>query len=708
MKTYAHGFPQIGENHEFRHAVEGFLSSRSSQALSAALLSIDARRSEAYGRHVDSYASGEVTRFDSVLDAAILCGLYDVPDDASYYSLCVGASRLTRKPWFTTNRSYLVPDFGKKKAADLRLVPPKTHGSDGTPGSGGDPAAVLGPFTLLRLAKGIDHKNFGDYLHALALIYRDLLSANGALWVHEPGFALEVTQEQISRAAHCYETISAAGGDVTLFTYYDDVDFLSDLMAFPVAAIGLDFVGGDSNLTEIIERGFPSDKTLLAGLVDGRSIWRTPVDEAVDTLAALKGAGVRKLMVGNGAPLYHLPLTTAGEDFDIELDESVAFATERLLEIATIAEYFDQGTKWTPRAWFTFHHDEAVRSEVARLREEYRSGQQAEDAQSRSGLSSGVKHASHTTSVLPIIAPPDAVKLAHADERGAPADGTGGDAQGPATGGIIPLVGTDDPTDLVERAVAGLRGVVTTKHGYLITHGIAEYRPPIIVGDIARRSSLSYATSGDAAASGDKRRAVAIVPGPMTITGWSYVRTDVDPIDFAYQAALALRDEVREIEKLGFGNLLVEEPGLGGMAPAKRREWFDYYSASTRLVGLVGDAAGPNMLVHLGLRPGAAAEAGRHMGELEVDGIVVGMGDELELVTRRILRAGHRGVLILQADETTKPEFLHDAIAHLCEAADVGRIWLMIGCTATSAETACASDLVDRLRPAIERFSNQS
>ena len=342
MKTYAYGFPRLGENREYKKLIEAYWRGDiSAGGLHEGIDKLEDARLTVYGKYVDKYPVGEMTLYDNTLDTALMLGLYKCEGLKEYYDLCNGKNALELTKWFNTNYHYLVPEFAPSSVA------PKFRMSWNKPGQAlekykrGIPY-LIGPFTFLKLSKGIVQERFGEYLLALADIYGELIKDFDEVHIEEPAFVMELAREEVDLIGEVYRRIGVQGCAINLFTYYESVDFIEDLYHLPVKAIGLDFVNGKENLARIKEYGFPEDKTLIAGIVNGRNVWRADIKNSLETLNELS-CYADDVVISNAAPLYHLPITTRDKVMDERLLSRLSFAEERLHELEVIARAYEGG-----------------------------------------------------------------------------------------------------------------------------------------------------------------------------------------------------------------------------------------------------------------------------------------------------------------------------------------------------------------------------
>ncbi len=587
METYAYGFPRIGKNREYKKLIEGYWKGEfSPKDLREGIARIEKDIINTYKDRVNHYPTHEITLYDNMLDMATMIGLYTPEDFEEYYNLCRGEKALELTKWFNTNYHYLVPDFSgddiRLKKNGYKALLKKHLAPEETP-------YFIGPFTLLKLSKGITKTQFEKRLEETTSIYREIIAQFDSVHIDEPALVMELKEQEINLIEKTYNTIKKNNTSrIYLFTYYDSVDYLERLVNLPVEAIGLDFVSNDENLKEIERIGFPDDKVLIAGVVNGRNVWKTDIKTAINTLNTLS-KHVKNLWISNAGPLYHLPVTLEGESLGKELTEKLAFATEKLTELREIAtafsnqnpneilqtttekkpekkkrEYFSSvRSSVTNSSSFSYEERREIQKsifnlplfpsttigsfpqtpEVRKKRKEFKTGKISKDEYAKF-VKGKIK---------------ELIKLQE------------------EIGLDVLVHGEFERSDMVEFFAEKLDGITTTKSGWIISYGTRCYRPPIIYSDISRPKAMTLNEITYAQSLTDKP-VKGMLTGPITILAWSYVREDISEARVAYQIASALREEIEELEKAGIRIVQIDEPAFREKAPIKRRNWEEYFS----------------------------------------------------------------------------------------------------------------------------------
>jgi 5-methyltetrahydropteroyltriglutamate--homocysteine methyltransferase len=593
MRTYAYGFPRIGRNREYKKAIEGLWKRKIGEIdVTAALSGIQRDNESVYAGKVDVFPEGEMSFYDPMLDTAILCGIHDPKNLAEYYELCRGAGALEMTKWFNTNYHYLVTDLSAGKASSFRANidnPNLFFKKRNYP-------SFIGPFTFLKLSKGIDGKRFADMFLSLAGVYKEIIGGYEKVQIDEPAFVMDLEGPEVELIKEGYRVLAGSNSRITLMTYYDCVDFMEELLSLPVSAIGLDFVRGAAGYEYILKEGFPSDKTLIAGLVDGRNVWKNGILISVERLKMLSGK-TKDLMVSNAAPLYHLPISVSAEtDLDDKLKSRLSFAEEKLVEINLISECFEGKSAVPERVSVSgYGRDDSVRKRTRALKESDFI-KKTPLGKRRKAQDDGLNLPLFPTTTIGSFPQTAEVR----DKRAAYLKG---EITAPAYkefihGEIEKLIrlqedlgldvlvhGEFERTDMVEFFAQKLSGVATTRKGWVISYGTRAYRPPVIFGDVSRAAPMTLEEIEYAQAITTKP-VKGMLTGAVTIISWSYCREDIPESETAYQISLALKDEIIDYEKAGIKIVQVDEPAFREKAPIKKRGWDEYFDWAVRSFNL--------------------------------------------------------------------------------------------------------------------------
>ncbi|MFY1594751.1 5-methyltetrahydropteroyltriglutamate--homocysteine S-methyltransferase [Micromonospora sp. WMMD737] len=592
------GYPRIGANRELKKAVEaywaGALDAAGLEAVAAGL------RAEVWrtlrDARLDAIPSNTFSYYDHVLDTAVAVGA--IPQRFArlglgaldtYFAMARGvdaepALELTK--WFDTNYHYLVPEinadtaFAANPAKALReYAEARELGITTRP-------VLVGPATFLLLAKGDDpFARLDDLVETYAAILTALAEA-GVPWVQldEPAYVADRTPAEVDGLRHAYRRLGELPNRPRIFvaSYFGDLaDALPALLDTPVEAIGVDLVAGPENLNRLAAAGPLRGKTIVAGLVDGRNIWRTDLRAAVTTGVTVTGLA-DLVSVSTSCSLLHVPVDLAAETrLDPQLSERLAFARQKVDEVVLLGRALRDGTTTLtaplPSAPPSWRRDD-IRGRLAALRPGDRQRGDYADRADRQQQRLGLPELPTTT--IGSFPQTPALRTARAAHRAGTLDDAGYTARMRAEVehvirlqeelGLDVLVhGEPERNDMVQYFGEQLDGFAATDHGWVQSYGSRCVRPPVIYGDVARKTPMTVTWSTYAQSLTDKP-VKGMLTGPVTILAWSFVRDDQPLADTADQVALALRDECRDLEAAGIRVIQVDEPALRETLPLRR------------------------------------------------------------------------------------------------------------------------------------------
>ena len=538
VNTYAYGFPRIGKNREFKKIVEMFWKDKIDEhGLITGLDAIGGQREQSYMENVDAYPSDETTLYDKMLDTACMVGLYSPNNAKEYYDLCRGKNCLEMTKWFNTNYHYLVPDFSSWDRPQFRVQGELTECNN---------PYLIGPYTFLKLSKGIPEDKFEEFALYLAETYREIINRYDTVHIDEPAFVMD--DVDVSLVTEMYQIMNLyKKTSINVFTYYDDVDWLRELFMLDVNGIGLDFVNGKNNLRDVLSMGktLTNDKTLFAGFVDGINVWKTDIRHAVVNLSYLEK--ITDVVVTNAGPLYHLPVQLDGEKGLPEyLYGSLSFATEKLYELRDIQDKNTEGYTKHSGQW-----NNMVEQRVGDLRDE--DFVKSLDVVERRKLQDEILNLPElpTTTIGSFPQTKEVrVNRLHRkkgkislEEYNGKVDNFVKDAiEFQEDLGFDVLVhGESERSDMVEHFCQRLDGMQSTDNGWIISYGTRVYRPSIIHGDVRRPEPMTIREIEYAQTLTDKP-VKGMLTGAVTIMAWDFVRKDIPIEKVAYQIGLALQD----------------------------------------------------------------------------------------------------------------------------------------------------------------------
>ncbi|TFI21962.1 5-methyltetrahydropteroyltriglutamate--homocysteine S-methyltransferase [Streptomyces sp. 4R-3d] len=644
-RATVYGYPRQGRNRELKKAVEGYwkgsVDTAALRETAAGLRRTNWRQLADAGIH--EVPSGDFSYYDHVLDTSVMVGAVperhraavEADETQGYFAMARGTqdvAPLEMTKWFDTNYHYLVPELGPDTvftADSTKQVGELTEalalGLTARP-------VLLGPVTYLLLAKpapgvAADFEPL-TLLDRLLPVYAEILAdlrAAGADWVQldEPALVQDRTPAELTAVARAYGELGAAADRPKLLvaSYFGRLgDALPVLAKAPVDGLALDFTeSGAANLENLATVGGLPGKRLVAGVVDGRNIWINDFEKSLATLGTLLGlAG--QVDVSASCSLLHVPLdATAEGDIDPEIVRWFAFARQKSAEIATLARALTEGTAaitaelaanraaLASRAGSALTRDPAVRARAAAVT----------DADGRRSQPYAVRTAAQRAHLrLPLLPTttigsfPQTTELrtARADLRKGRIDTAGYEERireeirevvtfQEKTGIDVLVHGEPERNDMVQYFAEQLTGYVATRHGWVQSYGTRYVRPPVLVGDISRPEPMTVRWTSYAQSLTD-RPVKGMLTGPVTMLAWSFVRDDQPLGDTARQVALALRDEVGDLEAAGTSVIQVDEPALRETLPLRAADHAGYLAWATESFRLTTAGVRPETQIH--------------------------------------------------------------------------------------------------------------
>ncbi len=624
--TQTLGYPRIGTDRELKKALEAHWKGKvAADELLEAFRTVQQQSAEAQlAAEIDRIGVGDSTLYDHVLDWTIRLGF--IPDRFEsfegldlYFAMARGAAGLPAlelTKWYDTNYHYLVPEIegGTHASANFEDFIELISFAKNILGERAVPI-VLGPVTYLSLAHLA--RPFGDVLDELVPLYVHLLSQLAELGVaevqlHEPRLVLDDAAELEPYYRNTYQELAKVGLPINLVTYFDDLgETYSWVVDLPMATITLDFTRGD-NLGLIEQHGWPKEKTLGAGIIDGRNIWSVQPATVHETLKHLGTQG--DIRVSASSSLQFVPYRASREEHLPEpLKGVLAFAEEKLTEIALIGrvangESAASDIESSERAWSdyrTFAEGEPeVREQIERLKADSYE-RQSTYADRRSKQIVLPRFPITTIGSFPQTI--EVRRLRGRYKRGvisqeqyeAGVDSWIGYTIGTQEGmGLDVLVhGEFERSDMVEFFAEKMKGFAFTNYGWVQSYGNRYVRPPIIWGDVRRTGPMTV-REFKVAQSFTEKPVKGMLTGPVTILNWSYTRADVPHREVALQLALALREEISDLEAAGARVIQVDEPALREGLPLKQARWDEYLDWAVESFRLATGGARDETQVH--------------------------------------------------------------------------------------------------------------
>jgi 5-methyltetrahydropteroyltriglutamate--homocysteine methyltransferase len=645
------GYPRIGAHRELKRAVEGYwkgdLTKDELRDSAQALRESHWATQQELG--LDVVPSNDFSYYDQVLDACAMVGA--VPerfpwdgtevDLDTYFAMArglqekdlegeeSGVQAMEMTKWFDTNYHYIVPEFSHDTTFSLSSTKvideyeeAKAQGVDTRP-------VVIGPVSFLLLGKTqADDLDALDLLDDLLPVYAEVLQELAdagceAVQLDEPNLVLDLSDAERAALDQAYETLAdAADIELHVATYFGGLeDNLPTALDLPIDVLHLDLTRGEEQLDEALDHGVPDDLALSLGVIDGRNVWRADLDALLGTVeTAIDALGTDRVLVGPSCSLLHVPVDLDTEPgLSDEMKTWFAFATQKIEEIVALAERAD-GHEEATEALFEKSH----RAHAARAESDWINDAAVQDRVAGIDASMTERDSPHSsrsplqrealdlptlpTTTIGSFPQTDDMRRMRAQYK---KDEISKDeyedfieeqiadtiAAQEEIGLDVLVHGEPERGDMVEHFGRQLDGFLFTENGWVQSYGTRCVRPPIIAGDVSRPEPmttrwLSYANDQtDTPVKG-------MLTGPVTMLQWSFVRDDQSRAETCRQIALAIRDEVLDLEDVGIQAIQIDEPAFREGLPLREHQWDDYLDWAVECFRLASSGVRDETQIH--------------------------------------------------------------------------------------------------------------
>lgn len=619
MKTSVIGFPRIGTLRQLKFAEEKYfrkeITADELEAIAKELRKTHWNMQKEAG--IDYITSNDFSYYDIVLDTAVLFNIIPqryssltLSESDTYYAMARGyqgesgdVKALAMKKWFNTNYHYIVPEV--EDDTDIRLTGNKLFDEYKEAKELGieTKSVITGAYTLLKLCRFTGEKQISDYVEAVIKAYSDLLDkcsecGIGYIQFDEPSLVQDMDNEDIELFKTLYTQIlsSKKNCKVLLQTYFGDVrDIYIELIKMDFDGIGLDFIEGRQTAALVEEYGFPQEKTLFAGLINGKNIWKNNYARTLSVLDTLKAKNI-DVVLSTSCSLLHVPYTLENETkLSPDIAAHFAFANEKLEEAAQLKKLADCDDYKNDEAFvknqklFNEKRDcdnNEVKKRLSNITEnDYVRLPKRTVRQKLQKEALGIVKFPTTT----IGSFPQTKDVKH--NRSAYRKGEisreeyiefnrrkiAECVKWQEEIGLDVLVhGEYERNDMVEYFGESLGGFVFTEKAWVQSYGTRCVKPPIIWGDVYRKKPITVEWSVYAQSLTDKVMK-GMLTGPVTILNWSFPREDISISESISQIALAIRDEVLDLEENGIRMIQIDEAALREKLPLRKSDWYSQY-----------------------------------------------------------------------------------------------------------------------------------
>lgn len=641
MQTSVIGFPRIGTLRELKFASEKYFRK---EICTLELLQTAAELRKTHwnmqkNAGIDYISCNDFSHYDMVLDTAVLLGI--VPERYSelklseldtYFAMARGyqgesgdVKALAMKKWFNTNYHYIVPEVEDNTVIKLsgnklwdEYEEAKALGIETKP-------VVIGPYTMLKLCRYTGNKKAPDYVEDIITAYQRIFEKSAEQeikWIQldEPALVLDMDDEDIELFCRIYNAVLSCkdGCRVLLQTYFGDVrDIYRELIKLPFDGIGLDFTEGRETAKLIKRYGFPQDKLLFAGLVNGKNIWRNHYDSTLKILAGLKDSNIN-VVLSTSCSLLHVPYTIKHEHkLSNEYLSYFAFAQEKLDELgelgtlASSQEYASKEAYISNQKLFAGERNcenEQVKQRLAGVegKDYIRLPKRNERQKIQKKVFGLPEFPTTTIGSFPQTKDVKANRAAYRKgdiskeeyisfNKRKIADCVAWQEE---IGLDVLVHGEYERNDMVEYFGEALGGFVFTEKAWVQSYGTRCVKPPIIWGDVYRKNPITVEWSVYAQ-SLTKKPMKGMLTGPVTILNWSFPREDISIKESISQIALAIKDEVLDLEAGGIKIIQIDEAALREKLPLRKSDWHtEYLDFAIPAFRLTHSAVKPETQIH--------------------------------------------------------------------------------------------------------------
>ncbi|HEY8419003.1 MAG TPA: 5-methyltetrahydropteroyltriglutamate--homocysteine S-methyltransferase [Clostridia bacterium] len=732
VKVSVSGYPRIGKQRELKKWIESYFKGElSEQEL------IDNAQELRLGqikllkdKGIDYIPSNDFSMYDQVLDTAVMLNIIpsqyqklDISPLAKYFAMAKGYQKdgadvkaLAMKKWFTTNYHYIVPVIDD--SVEIKLNAQKLFSEYKTAKEQGveTKPVIIGAFTFIELAKFETSKSREKVINQITDAYIQLLQELTAcgvktVQIDEPFLVTDLDKQDIELFKSIYDKVlkNKNGISVLLNTYFGDIrDIYLDVLAMDFDAYGLDFVEGQKNLDLIKQYGFAKNKQLFAGVINGRNIWKNNYAQSLEVLETLKQyVEPQNIVISTACSLLFVPYTTKSET---KLSNNVlaqfAFAEEKLDELNDLGELFssddyksakkyqDNIALINQKAQNKDYIDLEVREKIKNLTDkdftrtpdfetrfeiQYKKlglpklptttigsfPQTMEVKRNRARLKKGeITKEQYDKNIQDFIK--QAVQ--YQDELGID----------------VYVHGEFERNDMVEYFGENLSGFIFTQNAWVQSYGTRCVKPPIIWGDVKRLQPITVPYSVYAQSLTDKPMK-GMLTGPVTILNWSFPRVDIPLQEICFQIALAIKEEVLDLEKNGIQIIQIDEAALREKLPLRKSEWNQYLDYAIKAFRLVHSSVKPETQIHTHMCYSEFGDIIKDIDDMDADCISFEASrSNLELLddlhANGFKTAVGPGVYDIHSPRVPSKEEIKAAINKMIEKLGVKKLWVNPDC----------------------------
>lgn len=727
------GYPRIGVNRELKKAVESYFKGDST--LDALQSTAKQLRKEYWavqkGKGLDYIPSNDFSFYDNMLDMAVLLnvvpkryfelGLSSVD---TYFAMARGYQKddkdvkaLRMKKWFNTNYHYMVPEIEDGTEFCLNDTKPYDLYKEAKELGITTRPTIIGIFTFLKLSKLKTKRTFEECLEQLVQVYIELLNkfeSNGVEWlqIDEPILVTDLTEEEIIQFEKVYKKLleQKRNTKILIQTYFGDVrDIYKALIKLNFDGIGLDLVEGRKNLKLIEKYGFPKNEILVAGIINGKNIWRNDYKKSIEIINILESyVKSENICISTSCSLLHVPHTLRAEgNMNEEYKESLAFAEEKLDELMDLKK-LDSDCKYIENSIYkenqeilkrkrtnSICYNVEIRSKVDSLTEKDFNRKDIFEERNKLQKELFKLPILPTTTIGSFPQTAEIRSLRLKFKKGEITESEYENKLKEKINEVIKLQedididvlvhGEYERNDMVEYFGEQLEGFLFTQNGWVQSYGTRGVKPPIVYGDVERKKPMTvkwikYAQDQTT------RIMKGMLTGPITILNWSFPREDLRLREIAYQIGLAINEEVLDLEKSGIKIIQIDEAALREKLPIRKENWKkDYLDWAIPAFRLTASKVKPETQIHTHMCYSEFSDIIKDIEDMDVDVITIEAARSdfslLDFLKKENFRPEiGPGVYDIHSPRVPSEEELGKLIDIMINKLDINKLWINPDC----------------------------
>ncbi|MDR0924339.1 MAG: 5-methyltetrahydropteroyltriglutamate--homocysteine S-methyltransferase [Hungatella sp.] len=756
MKTSVIGYPRVGALRELKFASEKYFRKEiSADELQAAARNLRSTHWHTQQNHgIDFIPSNDFSLYDNVLDTAVLLNaipsryrnLALSPLD-TYFAMARGyqgangdVKALAMKKWFNTNYHYMVPEIDDNTKIQLAGNKPFDEFKEAQKLGIKTKPVLIGPFTFLKLARFTGGRCANDYTAAIIAAYQEILtkfSDTGAEWLQfdEPYLVHDLTNEDILLFKQLYSAILSAKGtvNVLLQTYFGDIrDCYQEITELDFDGIGMDFIEGRKSLELVRANGFLSGKTLFAGIVNGKNIWKNNYAKSMEIISELQNH-CHDIVLGTSCSLLHVPYTLQNETkLPGQQKCYLSFAAEKLAELNELKEICSSQNPFETveyrRNISLLSKDrkcsnEKVQQRISEIKEsEFTRVPEFSVREAIQKKNFGFPYFPTTTiGSFPQTADVKANRTAF--RKGGITEEQYRDFVKEKIAQCVKIqeeIGLDvfvhgefERNDMVEYFGECLNGFLFTENAWVQSYGTRCVKPPVVWGDISREKPITVEWSVYAQ-SLTKKPMKGMLTGPVTILNWSFPREDISLKEIAYQIALAIRDEVLDLEANGIRIIQVDEAALREKLPLRKSGWdSEYLSWAIPAFRLVHSGVKPETQIHTHMCYSEFTDIIPAIDNMDAD-VITFEASRSDLMILDSLKENHfkteagPGVYDIHSPRVPSVEEIESALHEMLKRLPKEKLWINPDCGLKTRRYAETKSSLENMVQAARRLRNET